>query len=257
MAKKNQNNQNADENPSGEPSRRQRLRAEQARAEKERRVRTGIGIGVVVVVVAILAWVVISMVKLGQPATPVATGSAATTDYTVTIGKAEAPVTVDIYQDFMCPYCGEFERANRTDLTSLVDAGTAKLRIHPMAFLDSNSNGTKYSSRAANAFVTVYLAEPDKALAFSEALFENQPSEGSSGLSDTELSKLATSVGVSAQTAAGFAKLSNADFVTGATNAAFAAGVQSTPTVKIDGKAFSGNLYAAGPLKTAVEAAAK
>ena len=55
---------------------------------------------------------------------------------------------------------------------------------------------------------------------------------------------------------ASFASLKNADFVANATSAAFASGVTGTPTVKINSEVFAGNLYAAGPLKTAVEAAA-
>ncbi len=165
-------------------------------------------------------------------------------------------MTIDIYQDYMCPYCGQFERAQTSDLRVLTDTGTAKVVFHIMAFLDDSSSGTKYSTRAANAFVVVAQKEPDKALAFNSALFINQPSEGSTGLTDAELVSRAKSVGVSDAVTSTFASLSQADFVKGSNDAAFAAGIQSTPTVKVNGTAFTRNLYSAGSLRAAAEKAA-
>jgi protein-disulfide isomerase len=46
--------------------------------------------------------------------------------------------------------------------------------------------------------------------------------------------------------------MQNADFVSKSNQAALAAGVTSTPTVKINGAAFKGDLYTAGTLKDAV-----
>jgi protein-disulfide isomerase len=228
------------------------LRAKEAR---EKKVRNGITIGVIAVValalVAGLIWL-IPVLAAKNSKTP----AAGSDPYAITIGSASAPVTIDIYQDYMCPYCGQFERAQTADLKVLTDSGTAKVVFHVMAFLDDSSSGTKYSTRAANAFVVVAQKEPDKALAFNSALFVNQPSEGSTGLSDAEIATRAKSVGVSDAVASSLASLSQADFVKSSNDAAFAAGVQSTPTVKINGTAFTRNLYSAGSLRAAAEKAA-
>jgi len=40
------------------------------------------------------------------------------------------------------------------------------------------------------------------------------------------------------------------------TQKAFDSGVQGTPTVKIDGEVFEGNVYAVGPLTKAIKSAA-
>lgn len=77
----------------------------------------------------------------------------------------------------------------------MVDDGTVLLRIHPMNFLDDASLGTKYSTRAANAFVTVWKAEPDKALAFNKLLFANQPKENTTGLTDAQIAQIASQAG--------------------------------------------------------------
>lgn len=233
-------------------SKRQQLRAAQEKAAKQERTRKIVLISVVaLIVVAVVGGVSWAVMSLNQ-----AKKITASDTYSLVLGKADAPVTVDIYQDFICPFCGEFERANGADIKSLVDSGQMQLRIHPMNFLDSTSQGTRYSSRAANALITVQKAEPDKALAFNSALFENQPAENSTGLTDEEIAQLATSVGVSAKVVATFTDYANVDFATQSTKAANADGITSTPTILINGTKFSGNILTAGPFKQAVEAAA-
>ncbi len=234
-------------------SRRQRLREEQQRIQRERRVRTILMSVAGLAVVGTVIWAVFALVG-SVPATP---SAGSVDESTVVIGKADAKVRVDVFQDFMCPYCGQFERSNGADLKSMVDAGTVRLVIHPMSFLDEQSGTAKYSTRAANALFTVYKAEPDKALAFNAALYENQPEEGTAGLSDDQLKALATGVGVSQTVADSFTSMANESAVVQATQSAFASGVTSTPTVKINGEKLAGDATKAGALKAAVEAAAK
>ncbi len=231
------------------PNQRELLRQAREKAEREKKVRRAVSLstlGVVVIGVAVLLIWVVGPALSKKPAA----GS-----YGVAIGAATAPVTVDIYQDYMCPYCGEFERAQSADLKSLVDAGTVKVVFHVMDFLDSSSNGTKYSTRAADAFVTVAQQQPSAALAFNTALYTNQPKEGSNGLTDAQIADLARTAGVSNSIIATFANQPNADFVAKSNQAAFDAGIKSTPTVKINGTEFKGDLYVAGAFKSAIEAA--
>ena len=119
-------------------SRRQRLRVEQEKAAREARVRkiiTFSGLGVVLVaVISLVAWGIVSGVGKAKQAE---NGVNAT--YAAVLGQDTAPVTLDVFQDFMCPVCGEFEKANGADVGNLIAAGTVKLRIHPMNFLDDSS----------------------------------------------------------------------------------------------------------------------
>lgn len=234
-------------------SKRQQLRAAQEKAAKQEKTRRITLISVVAVIVLAIVggvtWAVISMNQSKQ--------IQASDVHALVLGKADAPVTVDIYQDFICPYCGEFERANSADISALVDSGQMRLRLHPMNFLDEASLGSKYSSRAANALITVYKAEPDKTLAFNAALFANQPAENTTGLTDDQIAQIATQAGVSAEVVATFTDMANVDFATQSSAEASKDGVTGTPTILIDGKKFSGNILTEGPFRQAVEAAAK
>lgn len=104
--------------------------------------------------------------------------------------------TMDTYVDFMCPICNQFEQTYGQEITSLKDDGTITLNVHPIAILDSQSQGTEYSSRSASAMYAVAVADPDHALAFMQALFANQPGEGSTGLSDDQIISIAEGAGV-------------------------------------------------------------
>lgn len=240
-------------------TRAQRLREEQERAAREKRIRTIVMISVIGVVaialIGIVGWTVLGA-KDKQPVAGVQIAeTGAVQGATLVVGKQDAPVTVDVYQDYMCPYCGQFERANRAEVEQLVADGTVRLVIHPLAFLDAQSDGSKYSSRAANAAVTVAQDRPDKLLAFNAILYDRQPAEGSKGLSDEQLAQLARTAGVDDATIQRFGADDITAYVASLTEAAFDGGIKGTPTVKINGAMFDGDLYSAGPFKAAVLAA--
>ena len=258
MSKQNSSNSS----PSGRDALRLR---QQAAAASQRRIGVAIkaawitGIAVIALLIGISVWS-IAGAKAGSgsggAAGALVAPAGATDSGAVVIGKPEAKVTVTVFLDFMCPYCGRFEAANGSALAAAVDSGTAKIEVHPMAFLDDSSSGTKYSTRAANAFVTVANQDPAKALTFSQLLFANQPSEGSAGLSDAKIGELATQAGASAEVVASFANQTYQPWVAKITQQAWDSGITGTPTVKINGEVFKGDLYNAGPLTEAITAAA-
>jgi protein-disulfide isomerase len=218
----------------------------------------------VVVIVGLLVAIVFTVVKAANnesTARPVASGPVVpprgAEGGALVTGQAAAPVKLEVYADYMCPYCGRFERANGAEIARLVGDGTARQYLHPLNFLDQSSNGTRYSSRAANAVATVYDRAPDKLLPFNSALFANQPAEGSDGLSDEKIADLARQAGVPQSVTDTFTQGTFEPWVAASTEAAFAAGLQGTPTVKINGQMFQGDLYTAGPLTEAITAAAK
>ncbi|GAA2626062.1 DsbA family protein [Paractinoplanes durhamensis] len=237
------------------------VRLAQERAERRRkRIRIAIGAGSLVIVgllVAIFAVVYTSASHdrttasgvLVTPANLAASGA-------IPVGQTSAPVTVEIYLDYMCPACGKFEQANATELDRLLAAGTIKLELHPMNFLDSRSKGTNYSTRTANAVATTADQAADKVWVLSKALYANQPEEGTSGLTDQQIADLATTAGVPQATVDAFKNRTFDTWVTNSNDAAFKAGVQGTPTIKINGTHFEGDVYNAGPLTQAIEQAA-
>ena len=255
---------NPQKKPSTTPptgSRRDELAAQTARDTRDRRIRRRVGLILAATATAVLVFTGIWLATTG-PASPAATtatsGPTASgkDTWTIGVGQVDAPVRVDVYQDFMCPYCQRFEQANGPGLKQLVDAGTIRLEIHPMSFLDRTSQGARYSTRAANAFVTVAQADPDRILAFNRALYDNQPAEGTTGLTDAQLATLAQDVGVAPSVTDTFGQLSHEQWVADGTQADFASGVTGTPTVLIDGKPFTGDLLTADALRSAIETAA-
>ncbi|SDB93624.1 Protein-disulfide isomerase [Raineyella antarctica] len=240
--------------PSG--SRRQQLAAQAAQAERDRRIRRRVGLTLTLAIVAAVvfagAWVGKSYVA-SRPSADAASGEDA---YTIEVGQATAPVSVEVYQDFMCPYCGRFENANGGQLAQLVEDGTVHLTFHPMSFLDSTSQGSEYSTRSANAFVTAAKADPEHTLALNAALYANQPAEGTAGLTDGQIAQIALGVGVDQTVVDTFADRTYEQWLRNGTKADFAAGITGTPTVKINGQTYDGDLYTPGPLKAAIDAAA-
>ncbi|GAB1691819.1 thioredoxin domain-containing protein [Krasilnikovia sp. M28-CT-15] len=217
-----------------------------------------------VVVVGLLIAIVFTIVRAannGSSAQPTASGPvvapSGAAGGALVSGKDGAPVKLEVYADYMCPYCGRFERANGAEIARLLGEGTVRQYLYPLAFLDEMSNGTRYSTRAANAAATVYDRAPDQLIAFNSALFAHQPAEGSAGLSDEQIADLARQSGVPSPVVDTFTRHVFEPWVAASTQQAFAAGLQGTPTVKINGTVFEGDLYTVGPLTQAITAAAK
>ncbi|WP_061965401.1 thioredoxin domain-containing protein [Demequina aurantiaca] len=147
---------------------------------------------------------------------------------------SDAP-RVDIYEDFMCPICLEFERVNGTDIDAMREAGTIQVYYHPISILDRYSQGTDYSTRAAAAATVVAELAPEYFLAFNAELYANQPLENSGGLNDDELVSLAIQAGVPAEVAVQIVDGRYAEWVAAATEQASIDGMNGTPTVILDG----------------------
>lgn len=248
-----------------ERTRNRELRRARAAAvrRRQRRLRLIGGIGAVVIVGLLVAIGAVVVNALSTDETPSANSSGQlvtpanlTNAGAIPVGQADAPVTVEIYQDYMCPACGKFEQANTAELDRMIKAGTARVALRPIAFLDRTSQGTKYSTRAANAMATVADRAPASVWAFNSALYENQPEEGTRGLTDDQIATLATKAGVPRDVVDTFAKLIFERWVVRSTDTAFGSGIEGTPTVMINGTKFTGDIYTAGPLSRAIQAAA-
>jgi protein-disulfide isomerase len=167
------------------------------------RKRNWFAIWVTVGVVVALALVAVLVVTLNNAAAPkplpteVNTPSASNIDSetgAIIVGDGED--TLDTFVDFMCPVCNQFEQVYGAEIEGLVDDGSITLGIHPISILDRQSSGTQFSTRAANAAYCVAIADADASLPFLQAMFENQPAEGSKGLTNKEILDIASGVGV-------------------------------------------------------------
>src|SRR5919112_5264759 len=125
---------------------------EQQKAREKRRavtLWTSVAVVAVLVIAGMIGWGVLAGQEkdtAGKLTTP-----AAAVDQGTAFAVGSGPVTVDIYEDFMCPICREFETASGATLKQLAANGKVTIRYHPIAILDEASNGTRYSTRAAAA----------------------------------------------------------------------------------------------------------
>lgn len=168
------------------------------------------------------------------------------------------PVKVVIYIDFICPVCKNFEEQFNEQLTSLRNEGKISVEYRPLGFLDNRSS-TNYSSRAANAAACVVNGSPEKYADFVNALFADQPAEGTAGISDDDLKKMATEVGAASIDSCVEDKTYR-PYVKYSTKLAASIGVTGTPTVLVDGKQWGKGDSAQTPfpefLKAAIDAKA-
>jgi protein-disulfide isomerase/uncharacterized membrane protein YphA (DoxX/SURF4 family) len=217
------------------------------------------------------------------------TATNATVSTGVTVGKAGAPVTVQVFEDFQCPVCEQFETSAGADLAAQAAAGKILVQYHPIAILDASSNGNQYSSRAANAAlcasdISVAAFQKYHAILYGKDSKGQpvQPDEGSNGRTDVDLVNYGTQAGfkddpavessASAIEASGGSPANDGanatDFkicvqsekhkalVEAMTDNASKRGITSTPTVIVNGKKIPGVANKAS-LDAAITAAAK
>lgn len=236
---------------------------EEAAARQARQHRIVLAVGGLVILGLVVA-IVFAVVKVagGDDGPTTASGKVvvpanADAGGAIPVGEAGAPVTVEIYYDYMCPACGAFEATNGDELERLLDEGTIRVELRPISFLDETSNGTEYSTRTANAIATVANGAPEQVWDFHAALYANQPEEGTDGLDDDEIAEIAADAGVPADVVSAFGDETYRGWVASVTERAFDSGVEGTPTLKIDGEFWEGDVYTVGPLTEAIESAAE
>lgn len=165
--------------------------------------------------------------------------------------SADGPV-VDVYRDFLCAPCKDFQRTQGDGLIELALRGETTLRVHPRPMLDLTSDPPGYSGRAAHAAVCAYAENPEKWFPAEMALFALQP--GPEGLPDHELIFIvheATGVEIADCLAEG----AYHPWLQQVVEPEALERTSGTPTVLIDGRQFSGGLGTYGSVKDAIEAA--
>lgn len=107
-------------------------------------------------------------------------------------GKADAPSTLQIWEDFRCPACAQFENVMRDAIHELEAAGAVKTEYHLATLIDGNMGGSG-SLRAANA--AACAQDAGKFTAYHDTLYINQPQETDDAFGDNaKLIELAAKV---------------------------------------------------------------
>ena len=206
---------------------------------KDNRVTVGIVVAAVIVAVFVAAFVVLNR-PWGSTEPVAATYPVAIDGVVVTAGQPTASVTIDVYEDFLCPFCERFETRNRNALTTALNEGRAKVNFHAVNILDARTDPPGYSTLAANAALCAVPAGIWPA--YHERLFAEQPAEGGAGPTAAQLAEIGTSLGAGPAFAQCVEANGNAAAITAATEAASANpalqtdGQFGTPTVAVGGQ---------------------
>ena len=201
-------------------------------------------VAVVIGVLALRPWENKSLPSLSA-ATP---GTPALVKNGFTLGQSNAPVVIDIYEDFQCPICRDWYLTIYPQLRDgVIAAGEAKLVFHGFSFIGDES---KAADRAAYA-----AAQQNRFWDMWATLYANQGTENSGAFSDARLRSMAQALNLNlTQFDADFASPAAQSFVLAGASEAGAAGVTGTPTLIIAGKPYAG-LTGYATLKAAIDAA--
>ena len=206
-------------------------------------------IGVVVVVLAIMVIpTVLSKSKGVSQELPA--GIAADNGYAITFNsEIKGLPVVDIYEDFQCPICQQFEALNGKYINSLITEKKAVVNFHTLSFI-----GTE-SVRAANA--AACANDEGKFVDYHLSLYANQPAAENSGeWSSDRLISIAEVAGIKSSTFKSCVKdMKFEGWVSKVAEAGSKKGVNSTPTVYVGGKEIDRNTeyFDANKFKAAVE----
>jgi protein-disulfide isomerase len=172
-----------------------------------------------------------------------------------TFGRADAPVTIDVWADYQCPYCrledllfgGAIDR-------EYVTPGIARVVYRDFAFLGQESIDAAVASRCAGA------QEPAAQLRYHDALYTFQQGENEGRFARENLLQVAEIAGVPSKDAftACLDDPAVAKAVTDETTAGRNVGVTSTPTLRLRGpggeRVLTGFSQTWPPLREAIEA---
>ncbi|WP_404382404.1 DsbA family protein [Knoellia locipacati] len=180
-------------------------------------------------------------------------GFVANKDVTLVAG---AP-TLDIYEDFQCPACAQFEQVMGGTVVELAQQGKVKLVYHLKTFLDANLR-TTHSLTMGNA--AMCAADAGKFQAFHDAVYANMPAQEGQGWTQAQVKGFAEGAGIAGGALEAWETCVDerkyATYVESTEEASGKAGINSTPTVVLAGEKLDFNAVPdPAALKAAVEAA--
>ncbi len=255
--------------------------AEAARAQanaqersRERKVRLIGGLVVLVIMGGLLAIPIINGKNKG-PATNTAAAlpKGVTKDtYGVKIGpawtaaNADSIPTLQLWEDFQCPACGDMEKRSGAKILELADAGKLRLEWRPTIFLDSNLQAQNTANNKPNSSLRATVAfgcavDQDAAEKFHSALFAAQPAEGK-GYNNSDLTVVAQSAGLTGEKLTKFMECITNKTYEGWANNSFdqysKQGIAGTPSGILNGTELqSGVLFDPAKLEQAIADATK
>ena len=215
---------------------RQAIREKRRRDRQRQRLITilvVVGVSLIIAALLIAPSIRNSLVPVGDiievtPETrPMADGTA--------MGDPDAPVLIEVYEDFQCPACRIYSNEVEPLVTeNHVANGEVYYVFRQYPFLDDRSPN-KESDQAANA--SMCAAEQGRFWDYHDILFANWNGENQGSFSDKRLLAFAETLGLDTETfTACFEENRYQDQIQADLAAGNAAGVQGTPSVLVNGE---------------------
>jgi protein-disulfide isomerase len=149
------------------------------------------------------------------------------------VGNPDAPTKVTVFEDFGDPHSRDFEIASRDFLQVEAAQGDVQVEYRPF-YLEVG-----YSLWALHAWGAVLEGgTPRQAMAFHDELFDRQPAVDGAPPSDAELEAWAVDAGVAEGLVSDALKRPDSPFADAAVRSAGVAGIETVPTVLVDGRPF-------------------
>ena len=224
-------------------SKRAALHRQQEMDERNKKARRiTIGSIVVLAIVAVVVIAVVAVQALTNPKGVTAdqqTPAAGTDGYGVLIqGKQpsdDLPHLV-IWEDYQCPYCGQFEQTYGPVVEQLVDEGKLTAEIRTAYFLDGAAN---FGPSRMAAIAAAAADEVGKYREYHDVVYANQPREGVGYPNPQLRDDFAKQAGIEGDDLATFQKMfderATADFTKAAGDKFNSEQIGSTPTYLVSG----------------------
>ena len=162
--------------------------------------------------------------------------------YGIVLNPTATP-TIDVWVDYQCPACRTFEVLNGGYLNEIIAQKKAKVVFHPLTFIGAES------IIAANA--AACAADENKFVDMNLALFQNQGSSENSGRwqGDAMLA-IGESIGIKSDSFKECVREGNyVKWTRNVTEASASKNINSTPTIRINGKDLDRNTEYGDPVK--------
>jgi len=205
-------------------------------ADRKRNLFVQIGLTAIVVIFGVALVLYIVMTKEDKPASGEAKSIRVASSNVITReGTSDPKAVLSLYEDFLCPACGNFEKQFGPTVSKLIDSGAVAADYYMVSILDRQGDG--YSTRASSAAYCVADESTDAFRRFHAALYAQQPEEGVGPFPDNaRLVEVARQAGAGG----GVPECINGDkYAEMSKGLAAATSVNSTPTIRINGEDYS------------------
>ena len=189
-------------------------------------------VAVAAIAIAIVL-VVVSLTSAAKSPATVTTASALSQCGGPACGQTNAPVTIDVYADFQCPFCARSDGVLQQLAPQYVDTGQVKLVYHNFPILGPESETAAQAAECAG--------DQNKFWSYANYLFTHQNGENRGAFSPDSLKKFAAQIGLDQST---FNMCLDSGKYAAAVKQQAAEGkqrgVKATPTFFINGQKYEG-----------------